>query len=360
MTSIYEQVAEDLFRKIDELQAQTGRRRIVSLAFVELAGDRCSDMLNAGRPAQLLTGRDGGVQPYPVVEASHLSCAGQLLALIRHACALRATEATGVHDHSSRSHAVCRIYVADHGGGGGGGGGEGLLQLVDLAGSEHRIDSAEHSAARRKEGAQINSSLAALKECIRARAAAAAFVPYRKSKLTLLLKACFAEGSATCVIATVSPASKDTEHSLNTLRHACIMDGQGDGGAASAAAGGSSHIDGGRVEREDVGALDVTAMARERRAQRQADADAGGPGTWSTPPPPPAQSEAVTAAEAVRRREKAVAAAERRAIRELAGDVLTVLGQVPAGLSDSARRPPFTLSSTACPLLAPSCPHRSL
>jgi hypothetical protein len=28
------------------------------------------------------------------------------------------------------------------------------------------------------------------------------------------------------VIATVSPASKDTEHSLNTLRHACVMGGQ--------------------------------------------------------------------------------------------------------------------------------------
>ena len=267
MTSIYEQVASDIFRAIEDLEARTGRRRAVSLAFVELAGDRCSDMLNAGRPAQLLTGRDGGVQPYPVVEAAGLAGADQLLALIRHACALRATEATGVHDHSSRSHAVCRIYVADASPAADGAGGEGLLQLVDLAGSEHRIDSAEHSAARRKEGAQINSSLAALKECIRARAAAASFVPYRKSKLTLLLKACFAEGSATCVIATVSPASKDTEHSLNTLRHACIMDGQGDGGAAAAAAGGgSSHVAGGRVVREDVGALDVTAMARERRA----------------------------------------------------------------------------------------------
>ena len=32
--------------------------------------------------------------------------------------------------------------------------------------------------------------------------------------------------SKTVVIATVSPASKDTEHSLNTLRHACVMGGQ--------------------------------------------------------------------------------------------------------------------------------------
>jgi hypothetical protein len=47
MTSIYEQVAEDLFRAVEDLASRTGRRRIVSLAFVELAGDRCCDMLNA-------------------------------------------------------------------------------------------------------------------------------------------------------------------------------------------------------------------------------------------------------------------------------------------------------------------------
>jgi kinesin family protein 2/24 len=50
---------------------------------------------------------------------------------------------------------------------------------------------------------------------------------YRTSKLTMALKASFLSPRArTVVIATVSPASKDTEHSLNTLRHACFMDGQ--------------------------------------------------------------------------------------------------------------------------------------
>lgn len=80
---------------------------------------------------------------------------------------------------------------------------------------------------------KINSSLAALKECVRCKAAgktsasgAAAFLPYRKSRLTHLLRACFEDENPTVVIATVSPSSKDTEHSLNTIRHACIMDGQ--------------------------------------------------------------------------------------------------------------------------------------
>ena len=34
---------------------------------------RCRDMLNVGRPAQLLTGRNGEVQPYPVVRPTILN-----------------------------------------------------------------------------------------------------------------------------------------------------------------------------------------------------------------------------------------------------------------------------------------------
>ena len=51
----------------------------------------------------------------------------------------------------------------------------------------------------------------------------------------------------TIVIACVSPASKDTEHSLNTLRHACMMHGQQDGDQGASAshqaiANISSHV----------------------------------------------------------------------------------------------------------------------
>jgi hypothetical protein len=215
--------------------------------------------------------------------------AEELLCFIRLACALRATEATGVHNQSSRSHAVCRIFIDR-------GGQEGILQLIDLAGSEHRIDSAEHDAARRKEGAQINSSLSALKECVRCKAAPkiggnALFLPYRKSKLTHLLRACFEDGNPTVVIATVSPSSKDTEHSLNTIRHACIMDGQGSGNLEPKPSGTTkngmpktikmashikcvttaSHVIGGEVTKQDIGEIDITKLARERRAQRIAE-----------------------------------------------------------------------------------------
>ena len=186
---------------------------------------------------------------------------------------------TGVHDSSSRSHAILRIYIqrdADRVSSGlsVGAAHEGVLTLVDLAGSEHRIDSMHHSADRRKEGAGINASLMALKECIRARAAGHnASHQYRKSKLTMALKASFLSPSArTLIIATVSPASKDTEHTLNTLRHACIMDGQQDLEAAGvpSAIKETRFVTGGTVEREECGEVDVTDVARKNMAVKKA------------------------------------------------------------------------------------------
>jgi hypothetical protein len=51
---------------------------------------------------------------------------------------------------------------------------EGRLYVIDLAGSERAADSKGHSKARMDETKQINLSLMALKECIRARTMASA------------------------------------------------------------------------------------------------------------------------------------------------------------------------------------------
>eukprot|EP00429_Kryptoperidinium_foliaceum_P003262 CAMPEP_0176021724 /NCGR_PEP_ID=MMETSP0120_2-20121206/10556_1 /TAXON_ID=160619 /ORGANISM="Kryptoperidinium foliaceum, Strain CCMP 1326" /LENGTH=489 /DNA_ID=CAMNT_0017354845 /DNA_START=29 /DNA_END=1495 /DNA_ORIENTATION=+ len=265
MSSIYERVASDMFALVGE--------RPVSVCFVELLGDNCFDILNAGAPCNLSTGADGSVHPYPCVEVP-VSEPAELKGLIDMAAKLRATAATGVHDGSSRSHACCRIFVQ-------GDGTETCLTLVDLAGTEHRIDSAEHNAERQKEGAKINASLAALKECIRATAAKAKFVPFRRNRLTQLLRGCFAGEHAhpTVIIATVSPSSKDTEHSLNTLRHACIMDGQGE-----SKAGESTHLTGGAVTSENLGEVDVTKIARERIAAKKKAAPPERPLGKAAPP----------------------------------------------------------------------------
>ena len=236
MGGIYERACAELFTRLEEFDRnEPGPRPVVSVSFIEVAGTSCRDMLNGGSEVTLMTDGDGQVCLQGVAEAGCYD-ADELLQYITAATKLRATSVTGVHDASSRSHAICRVYIRK----------EpppaapfGQFSMVDLAGSERREDSRMHDAQRRKESAEINSSLMALKECIRARVAAdksgaKVHIPFRDHKLTQLLKQSFTQADAsTIVIATISPSSADTEHTLTTLHHSCLMDGQKGGGKGS-------------------------------------------------------------------------------------------------------------------------------
>ncbi|KAI9318468.1 P-loop containing nucleoside triphosphate hydrolase protein [Dichotomocladium elegans] len=130
---------------------------------------------------------------------------------------IRSTGTTGANDTSSRSHAVLQILLKPkknrksiHG----------KLSFIDLAGSERGADRGESDTKTRMEGAEINKSLLALKECIRALDQDKRHTPFRQSKLTQVLKDSFVGNSRTCMIATVSPGGSNSEHTLNTLRYA--------------------------------------------------------------------------------------------------------------------------------------------
>ncbi|KAI9257146.1 P-loop containing nucleoside triphosphate hydrolase protein [Phascolomyces articulosus] len=130
---------------------------------------------------------------------------------------IRSTGSTGANDSSSRSHAVLQILLKPkknkkliHG----------KLSFIDLAGSERGADRGESDTKTRMEGAEINKSLLALKECIRALDQDKRHTPFRQSKLTQVLKDSFVGKSRTCMIATISPGGTNSEHTLNTLRYA--------------------------------------------------------------------------------------------------------------------------------------------
>ena len=78
-----------------------------------------------------------------------------------------------------------------------------------------------------KEGAAINQSLSCLGNVIKAladislgKAKKNAVVPYRDSKLTMLLKNALGGNSKTVMIAALSPADINYEETLSTLRYA--------------------------------------------------------------------------------------------------------------------------------------------
>jgi kinesin family protein 2/24 len=107
-----------------------------------------------------------------------------------------------------------------------------MLYVIDLAGSERGATSSSNSDPQRlQEAIEINKSLAALKECIRARLQGSAHASWRSSKLTMVLRRAFDTSQALhegaqsgpepqlTVLACVSPNVIDVEDTLGTLNY---------------------------------------------------------------------------------------------------------------------------------------------
>lgn len=105
--------------------------------------------------------------------------------------------------------------------------------IVVQAGSERGADVVDQDKQTRLDGAEINKSLLALKECIRALDQQADHTPFRGSKLTQVGRCSVSERIAqvlkdsfvgsnclTVMVANISPSASCVEHTLNTLRYA--------------------------------------------------------------------------------------------------------------------------------------------
>jgi len=96
------------------------------------------------------------------------------------------------------------------------------LLLIDLAGSE-RACVTENRGIRMIEGGNINKSLLALANCINIlsdKKKKGAFVPYRDSKLTRLLKESLGGNTKSIMLACISPSYMCYEETINTLKYA--------------------------------------------------------------------------------------------------------------------------------------------
>ena len=96
---------------------------------------------------------------------SVVSSVEDVLKLITSGNNIRTSGQTSANQHSSRSHAVFQIILRNttakkplYG----------KFSLIDLAGNERGADTSSADRQTRMEGAEINKSLLALKECIRA------------------------------------------------------------------------------------------------------------------------------------------------------------------------------------------------
>lgn len=173
----------------------------------------------------------------PVADASAVH------SLLKRAARERHVAATAANHRSSRSHAVfqlsllgrCQVKGQERTV-------EGLLSFVDLAGSE-RVEKSGAAGERLKEAQHINRSLSALGDVIEAvgrrsalaerqrrrggcQEAVPLHVPYRNSRLTMLLRESLGGDSKTLMFVNISQAEANLGETVSSLRfaakvHAC-------------------------------------------------------------------------------------------------------------------------------------------
>jgi hypothetical protein len=211
---VYLLAAYDIFQTAEALKASDpGSKYTVALSMYEIKGQRLYDLMNDREEITALEDGNGVLQLVGLTQHGCMNL-GAFLELGNIGRTARSTAATGANETSSRSHCtmLIRIYKEDAL--------LGKLSLIDLAGSERGADNENTDVTTRMEGRDINRSLLALKEVIRA-LQSGKHAPFRQSRLTQVLEESLTgQHCRTVVIACVSGSEHDTHHTMNTLRYA--------------------------------------------------------------------------------------------------------------------------------------------
>ncbi|KAG9150972.1 hypothetical protein Leryth_003102 [Lithospermum erythrorhizon] len=211
--------SRDILRLMHHTYRNQGFQLFVS--FFEIYGGKLYDLLNERK--KLFMREDGKKQVCIVgLDEYRVSDVETIQDLIERGNATRSTGTTGANEESSRSHAILQLAIKRSVNGNNSKPPKpvGKLSFIDLAGSERGADTTDNDKQTRTEGAEINKSLLALKECIRALDNDQNHIPFRGSKLTEVLRDSFVGNSRTVMISCISPSSGSSEHTLNTLRYA--------------------------------------------------------------------------------------------------------------------------------------------
>ncbi|XP_033275914.1 kinesin-like protein KIFC2 isoform X4 [Orcinus orca] len=204
---------QSLFREMG-----TGGQHHVTLSMVEIYNEAVRDLLAPGPPQRLAVRQgpagEGGIQVAGLThwDVPNLESLHQMLNLGR---SNRATAATAMNQHSSRSHALVTLTLRTASPSSGPGT-AGTLHLVDLAGSERAWKAGaagtshedRDGAQRLREARTINRSLLALGGVMAALRARRPHVPFRDSQLTRLLQPALGPGATAVLLLQVGPGGR--------------------------------------------------------------------------------------------------------------------------------------------------------
>ncbi|XP_062043824.1 kinesin-like protein KIFC2 isoform X2 [Lepus europaeus] len=256
-------IAPRALQSLFQEMGAAGRHR-VTLSMVEIYNEAVRDLLAPGPPERLAVRQgpagQGGVQVAGLThwDVPNLDTLHQMLSLGR---SNRATAATAMNQHSSRSHALVTLTLSPPRAPGT----TGTLHLVDLAGSERawRAGAAgahqggPEGARRLREARTINRSLLALGGVMAALRARRPHVPFRDSQLTRLLQPALGPGTTAVLLLQISTRPEDLGETVCSLKFA-----------------------------ERVGQVEL-GPARRRRPPRSGTPSSLGSGTPPTPTPTP-------------------------------------------------------------------------
>ncbi|KAG5503405.1 hypothetical protein JKF63_05543 [Porcisia hertigi] len=226
---LYAIAAREIFARANTIDA------VVYVSFYEIYGRKIFDLLN---DRQRLFAREDAEKVINICGLSEhqVTDIQEIFDVITAGSAYRAAGQTSANAESSRSHAVLQLEVRETRSANGRRAPKtiGRISFIDLAGNERGADTFDCDRKTRMEGAEINKSLLALKECIRALGMGKSHVPFRGSILTEVLRDSFTGNSRTTMISTISPSSQHCVNTLNTLRYTQrVKDfGSGVGGGA--------------------------------------------------------------------------------------------------------------------------------
>ena len=208
-----------IFNNIKNYPAQ---QFLVRVSFVEIYNEEVRDLLSKVKRQKLNVREKDKVFYVENVTVIQAENSKMTLDIMKAGRVNRATGATKMNPGSSRSHSIFSITVesstTDELG-------EahykvGKLNLVDLAGSE-RQSKTESTGERFVEATKINLSLTCLGSVINKLVSGKQqYIPYRDSKLTMLLQDSLGGNTKTVMIANVGPADYNYDETLNTLWYA--------------------------------------------------------------------------------------------------------------------------------------------
>mmetsp|Transcript_50604 Transcript_50604/g.134710 ORF Transcript_50604/g.134710 Transcript_50604/m.134710 type:complete len:962 (-) Transcript_50604:324-3209(-) len=209
-------VLTELFRIRDERKLEAEIK--ISLIVSEIYNEQINDLFVTKQKKLDVKQNADGTHSVPGITEMEVFSVEEVLSCMARASENRTVMATDMNDESSRSHSIVQVksvvinkkdkkeYV-------------GKINLVDLAGSEN-VGKSGVSGQGLKEAQNINKSLSALGDVMNSLITKSGHVPYRNSKLTMMLKDSLGGDSKTLMIVQCSPAQCNVTETMSSLNFA--------------------------------------------------------------------------------------------------------------------------------------------